>query len=53
MTRFALPVLTEDNVITHYNVYIATLVVRKDHRKKLHLYDVIYVRKESSIDFEF
>ena len=52
LTRFALPVLSEDRTITHYNVYLATLVVRKDYRKKLHLYDVVFVRKESSTEFE-
>ncbi len=30
LTRFALPVVNETNTITHYNVFLATLIVRKD-----------------------
>ena len=51
LTRFALPVVNEDSVITHYNIYLATLIVRIDQRKKLHLYDLIHVKKESSFNF--
>lgn len=40
LTRFALPVVNEGNTITHYNVYLAMLIVRKDYRKKMHLYDL-------------
>ena len=53
LTRFALPVIDEENVITHYNIYLATLVVRIDKRKKLFLYDVVNVKKESSFGFTF
>ncbi len=51
LTRFALPVINDENIITHYNVYMATLIVRKNVRNKLYLYDVIHVKKESSIKF--
>ena len=51
LTRFALPALTEDNVILHYNVYLATLIVRVDKARILHLYDVINVKKESTVPF--
>lgn len=51
LTRFALPVVNEGNTITHYNVYLATLIVRKDYRKKMHLYDIVHVKKESSFNF--
>lgn len=51
LTRFALPVVNETNTITHYNVYLATLIVRKDYKKKLYLYDVVHVKKESSFNF--
>ena len=51
LTRFALPVVDERNTITHYNIYLATLIVRKDYLKKLHLYDVVHVKKESSFNF--
>ena len=53
LTRFALPVVNEQNMITHYNIYLATLIVRKDYRRKLHLYDVIHVKKESNFNFVF
>lgn len=52
LTRFALPVLNNQNVITHYNIYIATLVVRKNEKGKLSLYDVVNVKKESQTVFE-
>jgi len=52
LTRFALPVLDNQNVITHYNIYIATLVVRKNERGKLSLYDVVNIKKESQTAFE-
>ncbi len=38
LTRFALPIMSEDNVIIRYHVYLATLIVRKDRRERLHLY---------------
>ena len=51
LTRFALPVMTEDNVIERYNVYIATIVIRKSKSGKLFLYDFVNVKKEDSVDF--
>lgn len=53
LTRFALPIMSEDNVIIQYHVYLATLIVRKDRRGRLHLYDIVHVKKESSLDFTF
>lgn len=52
LTRFALPVLNYQNGITHYNIYIATLVVRKNEKGKLSLYDVVNVKKETETVFE-
>lgn len=52
LTRFALPVLNYQNIITHYNIYIATLVVRKNEKGKLSLYDVVNVKKETETVFE-
>ena len=52
LTRFALPVITEENCISHYNVYLATLIVRVDKDGILNLYDVINVKKETSSPFE-
>ena len=51
LTRFALPVMNEENIITQYHIYLATLIVRKDHRMKLYLYDIVHVKKESSFEF--
>ena len=44
---------SEDNVIIQYHVCLATLVVRKDRKEKLRLYDIVHVKKESSLDFRF
>lgn len=52
LTRFALPVMSENNIIRYYNVYLATLIVRKSKDGKLYLYDVVNVKKEDSIEFE-
>lgn len=52
LTRFALPVLSEENVLLYYNIYLATLIVRKDFKKKLYLYDVVHVKKEGSSAFK-
>ena len=38
--------------ITHYNIYIATLVVRKNDSGKLILYDVVNIKKESETIFK-
>ena len=51
LTRFAVPVLNEDSIIERYNVYLATLVVRKSKNGKLYLYDLVNVKKEDSVDF--
>lgn len=52
LTRFALPAVNEQNVITHYNVYLATLVVSRNEKGKLKLYDVVNIKKESETIFE-
>ncbi len=51
LTRFALPVLSDDNVIERYNIYLATVVVRKSKGGKLYLYDFVNVKKEDSVEF--
>lgn len=51
LTRFALPVMNQENVIVYYNVYLATLIVRKKSRSQFFLYDVVHVKKEDSIKF--
>lgn len=52
LTRFALPVIMDGRIISHYNIYLATLIVRVDGKGILHLYDVINIRKEASSPFE-
>jgi len=47
ITRFAIPIFL-DGIISHYNVYQATVVVRKDADNKLCLYDIINIKKEAS-----
>lgn len=51
LTRFALPVMSSENIILYYNVYLATLIVRKDAKRQLYLYDVVHVKKEDSVKF--
>lgn len=51
LTRFALPVMNEESTITQYHIYLATLIVRKNHKKKLYLYDIVHVKKEGSFCF--
>ena len=53
LTRFALPVMNEENIIISYNIYLATLIVRKNDKDKLHLYDIVNVKKECSFEFTF
>lgn len=43
LTRFALPVISDKNVIEYYNVYLATLIVRKSKERKIN-----YVRQRSN-----
>lgn len=50
ITRFALPAKL-NGIIIHYNIYLATLIVRKDFKGRLNLYDVVNIKKESEGDF--
>lgn len=45
--------MSQENTIVYYNVYLATLIVRKNSRSQLYLYDVVHVKKENSIEFKF
>ena len=51
LTRFALPVMSNELIIERYNIYIGTLVVRKSISGKLFLYDLVNIKKEDSVDF--
>lgn len=48
ITRFALPVYNEKEKTITYNTYKATLVVRISKGKKLKLYDITEIKKETS-----
>ena len=51
LTRFAIPVMNEKNIIERYNIYLATVIVRKSKSGKLYLYDFVNVKKEDSVEF--
>lgn len=51
-SRFALPVYSEDDEIERYNVFHASLIVRHSEDKKLYLYDIIDIKKETSNSIE-
>lgn len=51
-TRFALPVVDENEDIIRYNVFQAELLIRHDANGKLYLYDVINIKKKRSTPHE-
>ncbi|MBE5826459.1 MAG: hypothetical protein E7307_07465 [Butyrivibrio sp.] len=51
-TRFAIPVYAENGTIERYNAFHASLIVRHSEDKKMYLYDVIDVKKETSNPLE-
>lgn len=51
-TRFALPVFDTEGEIVRYNVFHAGLLVRHAMDKKLYLYDIIEIKKETSNLFQ-
>lgn len=50
-SRFALPVYT-NNEIEKYNVFHASLIIRYSEDKKMYLYDIIDIKKETSNPIE-
>lgn len=52
VTRFALPVYGENGDIERYNVFCAILLVRRAEDKKLYLYDIMKIKKETSTHFQ-
>ena len=50
-SRFALPVFGEEGEIERYNVFHAALIVRHDQNGKRYLYDIMKIKKETSILF--
>lgn len=51
-SRFALPVYDEEGEIERYNVFHASLIVRYSEDKKLYLYDILDIKKETSNPIE-
>lgn len=47
-SRFALPVFDEMGKIERYNVFHASLIIRYAEDKKLYLYDLLDIKKETS-----
>lgn len=47
-SAFAVPVYGEDGLIERYNVFHASLLFRHANDKKMYLYDIIDVKKETS-----
>ena len=47
-TRFALPVYGESGEVERYNVFSARLLIRHAASRKMYLYDVLEIKKETS-----
>lgn len=47
-SRFAIPTYNEEGKIEKYNIFRADMIIRHDRNKKLYLYDVINIKKETS-----
>ncbi len=47
-SRFALPVYGEDGGVERYNVFHASMLVRHASNKKMYLYDILDIKKETS-----
>lgn len=47
-SAFAVPVYGEDGLIERYNVFHASLLFRHANDKKMYLYDIIDIKKETS-----
>jgi len=50
-SRFALPVFDENGEIERYNVFHVALLVRHANDGKRYLYDLMKIKKETSILF--
>ena len=51
-SRFAIPVFDENNDVLRYNIFHAELVIRHSENRKLYLYDIINIKKETSTPLE-
>ena len=52
-SRFALPVLDENEEIERYNVFHVAIIVRHSQDGKLYLYDIMNIKKETSTLFQY
>ena len=51
-SRFALPIFDDDGEVLRYNVFHVELVIRHAMDRKLYLYDIINIKKETSTPLE-
>ncbi len=51
-TRFGIPVYSDVGEIERYNIFKARMLVRCDENKKLYLYDIVQIKKETSRPLE-
>lgn len=51
-SRFALPVYDENRKVERYNVFHASMLIRHNAEGKMYLYDIMDIKKETSIPFE-
>lgn len=51
-SKFALPIFNGEGDIERYNVFHTALLVRHDKDGKLYLYDIMKIKKETSILFQ-
>ena len=51
-SRFALPVYDESGEVTKYNVFSVEMLIRHAADKKMYLYDIVNIKKETSTPLE-
>lgn len=51
-SRFALPVYDEKGKVERYNVFCAEILIRHAADKKMYLYDIVNIKKETSTPHE-
>lgn len=51
-SRFALPVYDDNGEMKRYNIFHASLIVRYAENKKMYLYDILDIKKETSNSIE-
>lgn len=51
-SRFALPIYDDNGEVERYNIFHASMLIRRDADGKMYLYDVMDIKKETSTPFE-